>query len=97
MIEISSGTRQRIHHLFPPQQWSQIEERLRCECGDNLPFVETHHRELAQRIRFAVLKLSNGDLERFEHELREAAIDWRDTLMAAGFGNSVRAHRSWRP
>ncbi len=97
MIEVSSETRKRIRRLFPQEHWSQVEEHLRSECGDNLPFVESDHAELAQRIRFAVLKLSGGDLDRFERELREAAIDWRDTLMAAGFGDDIKAHRSWKP
>jgi hypothetical protein len=97
MIEVSSETRKRIRRLFPQEHWSQVEEHLRSECGDNLPFVESDHAELAQRIRFAVLKLSGGDLDRFKRELREAAIDWRDTLMAAGFGDDIKAHRSWKP
>ncbi len=97
MIEVRSETRKRIRRLFAQQHWSLVDERLRSECGDNLPFVESHHAELAQRIRFAVLKLSGGDLDRFECELREAAIDWRDTLMAAGFGDDIKAHRLWKP
>ncbi len=97
MIEVSSETRKCIRRLFPQKHWSLVDERLHSECGGNLPFVESHYAELAQRVRLAVLKLSGGDLDRFERELREAAIDWRDTLMAAGFGDDIKAHRSWKP
>jgi hypothetical protein len=97
MTEVSSETRKCIRRLFPQEHWSLVDERLHSECGDNLPFVESDHAELAQRVRLAVLKLSGGDLDRFEREFREAAIDWRDTLMAAGFGDDIQAHRSWKP
>jgi hypothetical protein len=73
-----------------------VEELLVRECGDALPFVERSHRKLAERIRFAVLKLSGGDLEGLRAAIREAQIDWRDVLMMAGFG-SGSAHRCWRP
>jgi hypothetical protein len=97
MIRISPATRERIRLLFPQEYWASVEERLRTECGDNLPFLESHHTGLAQRIRFAVLKLSGGDLDELELQLKDAAIDWRDTLVAAGFGNHSHAHRSWKP
>jgi hypothetical protein len=48
-----------------------------------------------ERIWFAVVKLSNGDRERLEHALALAKTDWRDLLMAAGFGAHVKAHKTW--
>jgi hypothetical protein len=49
------------------------------------------------RIRFAVLKLSAGDLVRLGQEIDGAHVDWRDTLMAAGFGQDIHAHLRWNP
>jgi hypothetical protein len=97
MIEISSPTRDHVQRLFSREQWSLVEELLRTRCGDNLPFVESDAKGLAQRIRFAVLKLSGGDLDRLYQAVDEAAVDWRDILMAAGFGNDARAHLRWKP
>jgi hypothetical protein len=44
-----------------------------------------------------VLKLSAGDLRKLRQEIDSANHDWRDTLVAAGFGQSVTAHRNWYP
>jgi len=49
------------------------------------------------RIRFAALKLSKGDLERLQEAVRLAKIDWRDLLVAAGFANDINIHQSWLP
>ncbi len=65
------------------------------ECGDNLPLVDSSYVDLAERIRFAVLKLSRGNYERLVEAAREAAIDWRDTLVAADFANDTKAHLAW--
>ena len=96
MIPLSRATRRRVRALFPPAEWPVVEDLLVLRCGETLPFVEYSHRQLAERIRFAVLKLSGGDLEGLSGAIREAEIDWRDVLVAAGFGG-VRAHRRWRP
>jgi hypothetical protein len=50
-----------------------------------------------ERIRFAALKLSAGNLEALRSAVGLANRDWRDLLMAAGFGRDVDAHRSWHP
>jgi hypothetical protein len=96
MIEISEQTRSRIHAVFP-EQHSEVEAYLQVECGDDLPGIHPHYSELAQRIRFAVLKLSDGQFGKLKQEVGEAAIDWRDVLMAAGFGEDTQAHLAWQP
>jgi hypothetical protein len=35
--------------------------------------------------------------ERLRQEIEGAHIDWRDTLMAAGFGEDIHAHLKWNP
>jgi hypothetical protein len=50
-----------------------------------------------ERIRFAVLKLSAGDLKALQRAIDLAKIDWRDVLVAAGFCSDVTAHKSWWP
>ena len=67
------------------------------ECGDNLPLSNPADSSGTERIRFAVLKLSNGDLNALQRAIDLAQTDWRDVLVAAGFGDDVAAHHSWRP
>jgi hypothetical protein len=49
------------------------------------------------RIRFAVLKLCQGDMKALEREINAAHYGWRDTLLAAGFGEDIYAHLRWIP
>ncbi|NKB34306.1 MAG: hypothetical protein GKR91_14540 [Pseudomonadales bacterium] len=58
--------------------------------------MSSYH-ELAERVRFAVLKLSNGNLAQLERQIEEAAVDFRDILVAAGFAERVDAHLEWLP
>ena len=67
------------------------------DCGANLPFCESATPESAERIRFAALKLSRGDLGELRSIAEQASIDWRDVLVWAGFGDDVEAHRRWWP
>jgi hypothetical protein len=50
-----------------------------------------------ERCRFAALKLSCGQLEKLRGAIELAAKDWRDLLMAAGFGRDLEAHLRWLP
>lgn len=47
------------------------------------------------RIRFAAIKLSDGDLEKLDRAIALAKADWRDLLMAADFGHDVEQHNKW--
>ena len=48
-----------------------------------------------ERVRFAAIKLSEGDIHKLQEAIVDARIDWRDLLMAAGFGSEVDAHTTW--
>lgn len=97
MVPLSPETEERLRAVFAPGLWAEAARLLVEECGDNLPFCERATPESAERIRYAVLKLSRGDLAECRRVVREAQIDWRDVLMAAGFGEDVSAHLNWRP
>jgi hypothetical protein len=43
------------------------------------------------------LKLSGGALNALQRPIDLAKIDWRDVLVAAGFGSDLSAHKSWWP
>jgi hypothetical protein len=97
MIELSEDTTERLRRLFPAGQWSSVEKLLRDQCGDNLPLIKTSSVDLVERIRFAVLKLSQGDLNKLRRHIEGAQHDWRDVLMASGFAHRLDAHKEWRP
>jgi hypothetical protein len=97
MIPLSQETRRRLEAVFPEGKRDQAERLLITRCGDGLPLTSRADDDFWERIRFAVLKLSAGDLKRLEREIEGANCDWRDTLMAAGFGESITAHKNWFP
>jgi hypothetical protein len=94
---LSDETELRIALLFPPQQQEQARDMLQKECGNNLPFMGNLDAIALERVRFAALKLSGGDLGELTAAIRLAKEDWRDLLMVSGFGHDPRAHKTWLP
>jgi hypothetical protein len=97
MVPLSPKTRARVEALFPPETRDAVRHLLEKECADNLPFCERMDPVGLERVRFAVLKLSGGDLGQLRSEIEQAKREWRDTLMDAGFGMDLTAHQRWTP
>ena len=97
MLPLSPDTLSRVEVLFAPDQVTAACAALENDCANNLPFCEKLDMFALERIRFAVLKLSAGNLDSLRREIEQAKRDWRDTLMAAGFGHDLNAHSRWFP
>src|SRR5262249_15160361 len=97
MVPLSSLTQVRVSELFRASDVKAATELLEAECGDNLPLVNDVTPRGLERIRFAVLRMSQGDIARMKSACARAKRDWRDILMAAGFGQDAGAHLSWVP
>ncbi len=99
MTSLSESVSQRIDALFPPENRKAARRLIAEKCGADLPLSDRMGPDASgfDRIRFAVLKLSGGDLVRLEREIASAHRDWRDTLMEAGFGEDIHAHLNWNP
>ena len=96
MIALSRKTEQVLEKSFPDMETRElVADILVNECGDGIPFCEDSSPEEMERIRFSVLKLSAGDLDKLEEAVKLANLDWRDLFMSAGFGYDVDAHRAW--
>ena len=94
--DLSPETIRRVDVLFPPENRERAKALLYEQCGNNLPFLEKLDMYRIERFRFAALKYSDGDLDMLERAVKLAQKDWRDLLMAVGFGD-VGAHRKWEP
>jgi hypothetical protein len=99
MTPLTESVLQKIDMLFTPEEREKARSLISEKCGADLPLSSNMGPDASgfDRIRFAVLKLSDGDLTRLEHEIEGANCDWRDTLMAAGFGEDISAHLNWNP
>jgi hypothetical protein len=95
-VELSEATLRRLEILFAEPQRARASQLLIEACGNNLPLCESATPAGLERIRFAALKLSGGDLSGLEEAISLAKLDWRDLLMAADFGDTS-AHVSWWP
>ena len=94
---LSPETRRRLDLLFAPDDRPAAEAMLVSKCGSNLPFCDQLDMFELERVRFAALKRSGGDLDLLHQAVSLAQTDWRDLLMAAGFGEDVTAHQRWVP
>jgi hypothetical protein len=94
---LSSETEKRISLLFPPDERDLVRMVLFEECGNNLPGLQGLDEVKLERFRFAALKLSQGRLDKLDQAIALANADWRDLLMAAGFGADPMAHLAWCP
>jgi hypothetical protein len=74
---------------------TQVEMALIYECGNNLRDHKWSNEHGLERIRFAVLKMSLGDVQRLRRAVKLAQEDWRDAFMGAGFEVSTTAHEEW--
>src|ERR1700692_3243104 len=96
-LELSPETLRRIDILFPEENRERAEKLLCEHCGNNLPFQEKADMYALERLRFAALKYSDGNLSQLEKAVKLAQRDWRDLLMATGFAHNITAHQTWEP
>lgn len=83
-----------ISALFPPGSWDRVARVLATECTPaKLHSVGLLEPEV-ERIRLAVLRISEGQDRNLDRGVRMAQTDYRDALMGAGFGDSS-AHLDW--
>lgn len=82
-----------ITTLFATDECETITEMIIEEC--NAERLHSSSADGLERIQLAVLKISNGEVDKFLAAAELAQLDWRDVLMAAGFGEDIEAHKKW--
>ena len=92
---LSLRTQQLVAGIFGLQDRAEASQWLEQNCGNNLPFCHDHDEYQMERLRFAAIKLSQGNIQKLLRAIDASCMDWRDVLMAAGFGHDVRAHEAW--
>ncbi len=97
MIDLSARTIASVDKLFSNDDAVLAMELLIHQCGNNVPFCENKSPTEMDRIRLAAVKLSDGSYPELQKAIELACIDWRDLLMAAGFGHDTEAHNKWVP
>ena len=92
---LSPRTKLLVENIFSSRDAAEASRWLEEECGNNLPFCQDRDEYSLERIRFATIKLSNGNTIKLLEAIDLARKDWRDLLMAADFGYDLDAHEKW--
>ena len=96
-IPLSPETQKRVNALFHGSEREKAAQLLTEECGNNISFCEGYDPVRMERIRFAALKVSRGDIDYLVDAIDLAQADWRDLLISAEFADDENAHKSWMP
>jgi hypothetical protein len=96
MIALSQAAKEHVAALFADKDVAAAYQLLE-QCTDNPRLIADISRQGADRIVFAMIRLSDGDLGRLQDAIALFRRDWRDLLMASDFGRSLAAHETWRP
>jgi hypothetical protein len=95
VLKLSKRTENLLNAFFPESLRGEAKDLIETMCGDNLPFCENSRSEEIERIRFSAIRISEGKLDKLCDAIELAQTDWRDLLMAAGFGQDPEEHNKW--
>ena len=93
-VPLGDSIEKRLQTLFASPDLATAREILETDCADNVAGWELAGIE---RMRCAVLKLSEGSVDGLVEAVTLVQTDIRDALVTAGFGDDVRAHHEWWP
>ncbi len=97
MIDLSPRVLKLVEALFREEEIAIAKDLLLIECSDNLPFCEDRTPDGMDQIRISALKCSGGSVSDLQKAIDLAKTDWRDLIMAAGFGYKPNDYLKWRP
>ena len=66
------------------------------QCGQALPFCRVNGDYQLERLRCAVLRISQGDLKRLQQAIDGPTRDWCDELVRAGFAKRLEDRNRWQ-
>ncbi len=94
-IALSERTRSLISKMFSKSDGIVISDMLYRAVSANISFCANSSPEDMERIRFAILKMTKHSPLNLAVGIYLAQSDWRDLLMAAGFGDDATQHMIW--
>ncbi|HJZ98219.1 MAG TPA: hypothetical protein VKE70_17030 [Candidatus Solibacter sp.] len=77
--KLSAETQRRVDMMYFPAQRDEVARLLVEECGYNIPGTSPKGDEFSfERLRFAALKVSRGDIAILKEAIELAKVDFRD-------------------
>jgi len=77
-LPLSPNTAKAIEKLFPDENKDEVVRLLTEKCANNLPNCEHEDEYDLENLRFQVLMMSDGNIEKLREAVRMANEDWRD-------------------
>lgn len=84
--------RDHVAALFAPEDVKTAEQMLVHHLSGEDSILQS-----MDRICFVAIRLSGGTLAGLRQAIVLYNADWRDLLVASGFGDDVNAHTKWKP
>ena len=85
-----------MEFVFSPNHRAPAVALLDVRCGYSVPGFSRAPDAEIERIRYAALKLSDGDLQKLKRTVEDIRLDFRDVILEAGFGE-VGSDGNWFP
>ena len=89
-LPLTPNVAKAVEKLFGDENKEEVVRLLTEQCAEHLPSSERADEYDLEDLRFEVLKLSEGNIEKLRNAVRLANEDWRDLACAAG---SVRKYK----
>ena len=77
-LPLSPNTAKAVEKLFSDNNKEEVISLLTERCGNNLPNNENEDEYELEDLRFQVLMMSDGNIEKLREAVRMANEDWRD-------------------
>lgn len=77
-LPLSPNTAKAVEKLFSDKNKEEVISLLTERCGNNLPNNENEDEYELEDLRFQVLMMSDGNIEKLREAVRMANEDWRD-------------------
>ena len=94
---LTDDTLARLESAFAECHRAEAIRLLTDDCTSESMHLSSDCEASVERCRIAAIKLSEGTLKGLVDAICLAQTDYRDLLMAAGFGEDVLAHLEWWP
>ena len=92
---IQPRVRRLIEQWCPPELRRRVLRLIDEDCTAAAFHIDESFVELLERIQMAVLRGSNWDPDCVHERIQRDSVDFRDLLMARGFGHDTQAHIRW--
>jgi hypothetical protein len=91
-------TNELIQKTCPTSHQQAVGNLLSDQCSVSLPGVGIPPEwiDVIDRVQLATIRGSSWNIEKLKSNVSLANSDWRDVLMAAGFGENLTAHTLWQ-